>query len=373
MKHTSQIEFGRPERAVLQKSDCTEGPDKWELLNTLTLAAEEFSMSHRTLSVLKALLTFLPTRGVPVGKRAIVFPSNHTLSARLSGMPESTLRRHLNTLVREGIVTRHDSPNRKRYARRIGGDLALAYGFDLSPLAVMHDSLSNAAQLARERAERLSALRDKVMALRAQVIAQEGQGTLTDETALLLRRKPHQISLETAEKSLQEMVSNDCISDQPTTKMNGPDSQNERHIQNSDKYDLDTEEPTIPTPQLSERTIAENDQGISLLALTNICPSFQSYFPQRVKGWHDIVHISERLAPMLGIDQPVMHEAKQVMGQQKAAVVILCILERINKIRNPGAYLRHLTKTARQGCFSVVPMLNALDMQRLSADNVKCT
>lgn len=98
------------------------------------MPAEEFDLTRRTLSVLKALMTFLPDRAIAeTSGRAIVFPANRTLAKRLNGMPESTLRRHLSRLATLGIVERRDSPNRQRYARRCGGDVQMASGFDLSP------------------------------------------------------------------------------------------------------------------------------------------------------------------------------------------------------------------------------------------------
>ncbi|WP_368040322.1 helix-turn-helix domain-containing protein [Ruegeria atlantica] len=70
------------------------------MLSALTTASADFDISHRTLTVLKALLTFLPDRDIPTEPgMAVVFPANRTLSERLNGMPESTLRRHLARLV----------------------------------------------------------------------------------------------------------------------------------------------------------------------------------------------------------------------------------------------------------------------------------
>ena len=117
MQDTSRHPVGRPLSACLTAQVGSH--DKWALLRDLTIAAEDFGLGHRPLSVLKALLSFWPERelpGTPGG--AIVFPSNRALSERLSGMPESTLRRHLAALTARGIIHRHDSANGKRFARR---------------------------------------------------------------------------------------------------------------------------------------------------------------------------------------------------------------------------------------------------------------
>ena len=127
------------------------------MLDRLTTAAESMELSHRSLTVLKALLSFVPSRHIPDGAAGIVFASNARLSVRLHGMPESTLRRHLAELVRLGLIGRHDSPNRKRFARNRGGAISLAFGFDLAPLVVQAEMIETAAQQAEAQHERIQA------------------------------------------------------------------------------------------------------------------------------------------------------------------------------------------------------------------------
>lgn len=362
MRHASQSQFGRPVKAV-HPSGLSDGPDKWHLLRDLTEAAEHFDLSHRALSVLKALLTFLPEREIPSGAGAVVFPSNRTLSNRLSGMPESTLRRHLNKLVTAGIVSRQDSPNRKRYARSVGASVTLAYGFDLTPLAALQSQLRALAKATQIHKEEMTVLRQRVMTLRASLIELEGQGALTDQTALLLRRKPDSAALIQAEKTLITAVDKATQTVLPPDKLSANDSQNERHIQYITKYAFDPETNTSEQNHQQhpvEVTDAEKE-NISLSQVVDRCRAFQSYYPEKVTSWRDIVGIGDQIAPMIGIDQPVIHQAKQAMGAQTAAVVILCILEKFPKIKSPGAYLRQLSKMAEQRMFSVLPMLNALE------------
>ncbi len=368
MKHASQIEFGRPVEVVPQRQN---GIDKWAVLADLTEAAEEFGLNHRTLGVLKALLSFLPGRVIEEGQgRAIVFPSNRTLSARLNGMPESTLRRHLARLVQAGIVSRHDSPNRKRYARRIRGAVALAYGFDLSPLRDHAGRISTAAEAARERRERLAALRDHALALRAALLerAGEGEGTVADEARRLLRRKldEHALlalidrlraALGEADRPVDNADEAICTSEETS----GPNARNERHKQDSGEKDSESESHSTRTPTVSKRIkdgICNEEIGLGQVLRT--CTSFRSFFPDRVRGWRDLHDIALRIAPMMGIDHNVAIEAQERMGQPAATVAVLCILERMAEIRSPGAYLRRLTQLAEQGKFSVARMLGAV-------------
>lgn len=356
MKHASQTQFGRPKEAV--RTENLQGPDKWFLLDKLTSAAEHYDLSHRTLGVLKALLSFLPTRDIPIGPAAVVFPSNRRLSERLSGMPISTLRRHLAHLVRAGIVSRQDSPNGKRYARQVRGRIALAFGFDLTPFARLNTELEAQSAKALERAEELELLRAEVMALRSRLLAAEGPELLANNTAMLLRRKPERVSLETAKSQLTDALLTLGKTVQIPEEMSISNTQNERHIQTSDKSYLDSEE-SMSKP--SAKPITEKRPSFDIADGVQSLTAYQAFYPERLRGTDDLIRVSEQIAPMLGIDQPVLHQAKRIMGAEKAAIVVLCILERMDKIKSPGAYLRHLSKVAQKGMLSVAHMLNALN------------
>jgi replication initiation protein RepC len=81
------------------------------------------------------------------------------------------------------------------------------------------------------------------------------------------------------------------------------------------------------------------------------CKEYQSYFPEPVRNWHDLINIADKLVPMLGIDRPVFEGAVKTMGLKHAATVVLCILEKIATIHNPGGFLRRLTQAAQSGQF----------------------
>ncbi len=105
---------------------------------------------------------------------------------------------------------------------------------------------------------------------------------------------------------------------------------------------------------------AKKDQGVTLAEVVDPCKEIQSFFPTALRDWPDLVRVADQIAQMLGIDQPVMIEAKRSMGGESAAVTVLCILEKAQSIRSPGAYLRRLTQMAKNGAFSLNPMMMAL-------------
>ena len=339
------------------------GPDKWQLLDQLTQAAETYELSHRTLTVLQALLTFLPTRHIPSGPAGIVFASNQRLSERLHGMPESTLRRHLAQLLRAGIVSRHDSPNRKRFAQSRGGEITAAFGFDLSPMVHQAGAISLAAVEAQAQQEELLAFRDEVLMLRARLMQETGHEEQLAEVAKSLRRKADKTELQEMAAALKILLKTGLEEASKTEEMSTAYAQNERHIQDSDIIHFGSEGQGTCAPEGSqpvESNQAEKDHGVSLGQVLSTCKEHQSFFPEPLRNWADVERTSDKIAPMLGIDQPVMIDAKRIMGREAAAITVLCMLEKANAIRSPGAYLRRLTQMARDGAFSLKPMVMAL-------------
>ncbi|WP_333684770.1 plasmid replication protein RepC [Pontibaca methylaminivorans] len=384
MQHASRDQFGRPMTAVQPNGDPESRPGKWDLLNALTVAAADFGLNHRTLNVLRALLSFLPGPEIPAERaEAIVFPANRTLSARLNGMPESTLRRHLARLVELGLVSRQDSPNRKRYARRGGSGpgedarVALAFGFDLSPLRQHGERILAAARTAQAREARLAILRDKVAVLRQQLLERAGEGiapVLMEEARLALRRKPDEAALTRLHDALHAELERQGPADNPpagsmfSTIMSAGDDRNERHIQDSDKPVSDSERPEKTAGGQQTKRPEKPPAGPShdragepnLPDVLDSCSELRALFPQPVRDWTTLFDIVSRLAPMLGIDPPVLLQANRTMGTRQAALALVYILERHEHIRSPGAYLRSLIHKAESGRFAILPLLNAL-------------
>ena len=110
-----------------------------------------FCQTDRSLAVLYSLHRFLPDRTLQDGKPLVVFPSNASLSDRAHGMAESTMRRHLATLVQAGLISRQDSPNGKSFARQ-GADGPQAFGFDRRPLLLQAADITRFAAKVSEAA-----------------------------------------------------------------------------------------------------------------------------------------------------------------------------------------------------------------------------
>ncbi len=225
-------------------------PEKWALLRELTQARAAFFLSDRTIAVLEALLSFYPETLLDGSTPVVVFPSNAELSMRTRGMSSATIRRHLAALVEAGLIIRRDSPNGKRYARRgEGGEIEHAFGFDLSPLALRVDEISEHAAAARDleraihrvRSEITIHLRDVSKTIDAG-LSEERSGdweAYADELAALSGRVSRHLPLETmkvrrdALATLRSKVEKAYLDTLSNEEMSGTDSSFEHHIQNS--------------------------------------------------------------------------------------------------------------------------------------------
>src|ERR1700691_301355 len=157
---------------------------KWQVFRAICTAKARVGVSERALAVLDALLSFHPETTLS-GDGLTVFPSNHQLALRAHGMAPATLRRHLAALVDCGLIIRRDSPNGKRFARKgQGGDIELAFGFDLGPLVARADEFEAWAEEVRAEERALKLARERITICRrdiAKMIAtgiEEGVGVV---------------------------------------------------------------------------------------------------------------------------------------------------------------------------------------------------
>jgi replication initiation protein RepC len=370
-------------RAHLRAAELARAPaplpraDKWGLFRELCAARAAFGLSDRDLTVLAALLSFHPGGDLAAEGGLIVFPSNAALSERAHGMAESTLRRHLAALVGAGVICRHDSPNGKRYAARgEGGTIARAFGFDLRPLLVRAPEITAAALAAREAAERLRRLREAVSLLKRDAFKllaygagiRPGAACAALEARLLdlhrrSRRKADADALRSLRDELRDLLGDiagwiETETGSRTEKMDGSDADSGRQLQSS-KRDSICLEPCREAGRAAGGA-PRSDPALPFALVLKACPDVVEYFPDDLGGWGDLCRAADRLRGMLGVSVDAWQEAVAVMGAPTAAVVLVCILQRVAHIRSPGGYLRSLTEKAGVGAFSVGPMVMAL-------------
>lgn len=341
--------------------------DKWSLAKAAVDARVHLGVSDRDLAVLSALLSFHPETELGEASQLTVFPSNASLSARLHGMPESTLRRHLATLVKARLITRRDSPNGKRFARRTqSGQIDRAFGFDLCPLLTRAAEIFTAADHARAEAAEMRRLREEISLnlrdcarIRARLPTYQGNVPVhAEQFAALQRHVRRKLPLSELQDlsrrtrlALQEL--GDLLPPQ-TNDLSGTGSQNERHYQKTDKENFESEEAE------KMRAVSAARNNLTLEVVLTAAPDVVAYSQQPIKNWRDLLDVSAFIAPMLGITPQVWAEARSRMGDDSASVAVACILQQVSRIRQPGAYLRVLARKAALAGFNAGRMVEGL-------------
>lgn len=357
--------------------------DKWRVFRDASEAREVLGLQDRSLAVLDALLSFYPENELRQDEKLVVFPSNAQLALRAHGIAGATLRRHLALLVEAGLILRRDSANGKRYARKDrSGAIENAFGFDLSPMLMRAEELALLAQdvvaerMALRRAkENLTICRRDVRKLISAAM-EEGVpgdwGSIEAVYITLVARIPRSPSLFQATEILDELallreeILNRLEFQEKAQNKSTNDAQNERHIQNSKPESINELEPRSEKeqeakPSKKPQPHSEPIKSFPLGLVLRACPEIVPYGPgSSIGSWRDMMNAAVVARSMLGISASAYQQACEVMGQENAAAVVACILERGGHINSAGGYLRDLTARANRGEFSLGPMLMAL-------------
>jgi replication initiation protein RepC len=407
--HQPTTPFGRRTltlaHVATQMAASARPPDKvvhkWKVFRAVCVARPRIGVSERALAVLNALISFYPETALTGEDDLIVFPSNELLCLRTHGMPASTLRRQLAALVDAGLIVRRDSPNGKRYARKgRGGEIKLAFGFDLAPLVVRAEEFEGMAQEIEAEIRAIRLAKERITLCRrdiAKMIAtgieegvstrRVGQGPASwEELHAVFRglvegvsRTASREELEAAANTLSvfaEDILNLLEIQIKATNASANESPDERHKQNSNPNPPTESEPSLregraeraePTP----RTSATTERTYPLGMVLSACPDIVDYAKGGIANWRDFLATAAVVRPMLGISPSAWEEAQMVMGETQAAVVVACLLQRSSTIQSAGGYLRELTRKAGEGEFSLGPVLmaqiNARNRERRSA------
>lgn len=353
--------------------------DKWQLYKDICEAKGVLGTNDRALAVLSALLSFYPDSELSEENGLIVFPSNRQLSLRAHGMPDTSLRRNLASLVDAGLILRRDSPNGKRYAHKSrAGEIEEAFGLSLAPLLARADEIAAAAEQVRTEASLLRRTRERLTLQRRDIsklieVAIE-EGAAGDWNDLWRRFRtcvdaiPRRASLIELTAILDELtairaeVDNALNSIENAPNLDGNESQNGRQHTESKPDSILELEPAFEISggqvQPRPRTV-EQPKAYPLGLVLKACPEIIDYAVDGIGSWRELMATAAQVRGYLGVSPSAYEDALDVLGQENTAVVIACILQRANHISSAGGYLRALTEKARGGEFSVGPMLMA--------------
>ena len=376
----------RSQRDIIAQTPVEkQGVNRWALYKQLCIAKAEFGLNDRCLAVLSSLLSFLPSDQIDVKFGLVVFPSNRQLSLRAHGMPESTLRRHLASLVDAGIIARKDSPTRKRYAHKDReGAVELAFGFSFEPLLQLAQNIAQAAESIQAEAKALKRLRDEVSVTRRDITAafaglepgalNQALSALFDQYRGVVDAIPRRASsdeLRAINARLAEIRSEmgkalKCIENEP--ELSATDAQYERHQYESlpeshlnkkenSKFDCLIVESSSEQTQSASEPVTTTAFMIPLDTVLRACPDILSYAANGIRNWRDMDITAKLVSGFLGINGALLAKASMVLGKETANAVIAWILQQSGSIQSPGGYLQALVHKARGNGFSISSLL----------------
>lgn len=391
--HISTTPFGRrpislgqiANQLATKEMSAEAEANKWHVFQTIRDARDIIGATDRALAILNALLSFHPETVLSGRATLIVWPSNEQLVSRANGMSLATLRRHVANLVDCGLVIRRDSPNGKRFARKgQGGSIEQAYGFDLSPLVARAGEFQDLANAVRAEKHALRLARERLTICRRDVakLIETGivEGVPGDWRAFRMRYERLMADLPRSARrqafdsafveldALREEVRNELETFVKSRNMNRNESQNETHIQNSNPESLSEIEHGLGKKEEASGKVAEPDnvrslprRELPLGVVLDACPEISEMAASgEIRTWRDLQAAAEIARPSLGISPSAWEEALIVLGPENAAITVAAIYQRADQIANAGGYLRSLTDRAKDGKFSVWPMVMAL-------------
>lgn len=348
------------------RPSATDKDKRWHILDVVKACRHRLKLRDRDITVLRGLLSLLPPQARL--DQMVVFASNRVLIDRCDGIDERTLRRRIAHLQDCGMLERRTSPNGKRYqVRNAHHDAQLTYGIDLAPLFHIQNHLEALAEECRHEAARIKVLRSMIRDVLFNTRQHEGAG-IQDEAQRALRRvldsEQLQLILSRLEGAAAAMPSHmtNALS-QSTPCLSASDGQNDRHIQRSYKDNLESEraESKVARYPVQLETCRRLDRAdITVDECMELARTAQAMTPRQPQCWEDLIDLSARLAPAIGLHRAVVHEAERHLGRHGCALAVLGLVEAFGRIRNPEAYLTALVRRHLQQGLNLVRMFRSL-------------
>jgi len=348
----------------------------WRLLDALAFCRGRYDLTTNSLSVLRALISFLPKDAVCEQGPIVVWPSNKALAERADGMDERTLRRHLAKLCKAGLIERKSSSNGKRFALRVRKTVVAAFGFNIQPLLDSAAEILHAAEEARALEDQILATRKLILNLLFALRETSCDALSSAEEAEIrrqLRRNASLADLLTTRRNLEQLRMETSCDD---SELSANHSQNDRHQQNTKKDHLDSVaqhetsdiDPVVLTTS-SPAPTPDRSHDLTLQDCLEAATESIAFAQEPVRTWDDLVRLADTLAPMIGIERELADHTRRAMGLLPAAISILCLIQRGDQIHKPAAYLRKLAILAENGLYSLKSLVRKAQRHRFAAVN----
>ena len=385
--------------------------ERYDLLILVKRAGRQAGFTSGMIELLDYYMAFTREADWKEGARPIVFQSL-AKTALDFGVSERQIQKLEQALFRAGAITWNDSGNHRRYGQRDPrtGRITYAFGVDLTPLAYLKATLEQKLEEKEARDEAWLAEKRKISWYRAQIRALIGEGGSTEDTATYQRiavpikaymslealreiAAGHKECHESLQKLLQQRSAVQT-SVSKTEEKTPEGEQNFTSIYSTNQEPSDKSEPCNPAdhafresvtrpshvhPQHRSRGKTSGGAGganqhppaqgrdekrpatsgldhVSWKQVLNAASDrFRAHIPvhNRPLDWKDLVDAAYGLLPELGISKSAWVEACTVLGTSGAALCVLitdhAALREKDGVRNPGGYLRSMTRKAQRG------------------------
>lgn len=323
------------------------------------------------------------------GVAPVVWPSNARLAARM-GVGVSTMKHHLNGLVKAGLIAYSDGPTYQRRGRRdVDGNIVEAAGINLSPIAVRFEELSEMVEAAdyaarewKRHSYQRTVVRKQIQSLllsakgrglpgswaheqaRLDVLREQRPENLEALKAQLAALEVLQVELEdTYEKINEDINFNSAVAKfrplQTTAIISNSDLS--RTTESSRKNYAEIAGPR-PTEKSSRQVMDDDVQYLSLPLVRDACPKLGDISPGIFDSWMALREGGRGLCLASGINPQVWQEAYNTLGADLAVAAVAVTVQKagLGLVSKPGAYLRTLVQRGKEGELHISRSLFAL-------------
>jgi len=386
--------------------------ERYDLLTLVKRAGRQAGFTSGMIELLDYYMAFTREADWEEGARPVIFQSL-AKTALDFGVSERQIQKTEQALFRAGAITWNDSGNHRRYGQRDpkSGRITYAFGVDLTPLAYLKATLEQKLEEKETRDEAWLAEKRKISWYRAQIRALIGEGG-SDEAEATYNRiavpiKAH-MSLETLQEiaaghkecheSLQQALQEQSPIEKPVSipQIKTPGGEQKfTPIYNTNQKPSDKSDTCNPADNAFRESVTrpcevhprhrsrgktakmeggecqelkpgQNSQekphvtaGLDHVTWKQVLNAasdrFRAHIPVhgRPLDWKDLVDAASGLLPELGISKSAWNEACTVLGTTGAALCVLitdhAALRTQDRVRNPGGYLRSMTRKAQRG------------------------
>lgn len=381
---------------------------KGSLLAAFKQAAPALGLSQNALLLLDQLMAFSKELDWEEERRPVVWPSNDFLQDVL-GKSLRTVQYARRELEDQGIVVMRDSPQGRRFGYRgPDGHIKVAYGFDLSPLALRHEEfLSLAADIKAVRAERQALKRRRTIALKStkQLIATaleigleavewsvlaercdrlakgsarerklavltplvdrlehmraDVEAFFLEQVAMLDSHDDNQI---TAPQGANDSTLITTTNDLKSNKLDTVDSRKEVNQISSSKSDANSGPPS-PSDDATQDRVEDTltKYQIKPQMVIGLTSWFAELAPKdRSPDWNDVITAGSRMRKLTGISDDAWRDAVETMGVAAASTAVAIVMAKRGEIKKPGGYFRGMVSKAREGQLNLGPTVYGL-------------